>query len=489
MKKQILTTFLLIALLASASCGAGSSVSTDTTTSDENITSATAEDTAVSDKLGSFDFGGDEFHMLTRDMGLFYPYLDIEAETGNILDDTIYRRNRQLEERFNFLFEETIYTYAVEKNDYPRQFLLSGDTTFDLYTGRFLNLFNYASEGLIVPVGDIPHIDPNQPYWDKKLYSDLEIANKHFFAIGDFNLSSADFTHVMLFNKAMAEDYNIGNLYDIVRSGSWTFDTFAKLSKLAVQDLNGDSVINEMDQFGYTSPGKQVMPGFWIGANTELVSKDEDGMLTYIAPNNEKLFDVFQRIYEMTWDDNVWHANTNQPGSTSADMELGIFMNGSALFTNASCFQLTTLLREFEVEFGIIPYPKWDENQKEYYSRIENCELFGISYSNENREMAGVILEAMACASYNSLKPAYFDTTLRVKGTRDEDSAEMLDIIFANRVFDYADTLLCSQLRDGVIYQAFQSNNRNMVSVLTGVISQCEDKINTYNNGFIENAK
>ena len=42
----------------------------------------------------------------------------------------------------------------------------------------------------------------------------------------------------------------------------------------------------------------------------------------------------------------------------------------------------------------------------------------------------------MSAEGYYTLKEAYYDTVLKTKGARDEESAEMLDLIFSNRIYD-----------------------------------------------------
>ena len=46
------------------------------------------------------------------------------------------------------------------------------------------------------------------------------------------------------------------------------------------------------------------------------------------------------------------------------------------------------------------------------------------------------ILEAISRESKKQLVPAYYDVALQGKITRDEDSKEMLDLIFNNRMYD-----------------------------------------------------
>ena len=482
MKKVIL--FLLTAtLLLSASCGEasvdGKTTTPDSSGDDIKESDSAATETELSDDLGKYDFGGRSFSIYTRTTPLFYPYLDRQEATGDTIDDAVYNRNRKLEERFNFIFDEQYYDYTVEGNDAPRKLLLAGDDTYQLYVGRCVHMFNYASEGYFYKIDDLTAINTEKPYWNSQLYDNLSIGNAHYFAVGDFNISAFDFTHVLLFNKKMIDDLNLGDIYSTVLDGKWTFDRFGEMSRAAVSDVNGDSVMDENDQYGYTSLGKQVLPGFWI-AGGALSMKKDDGQLVYTAPTDQKFIDVCQKVFEITWNDNIWH---RVPITVDREEEMQMFCDGKALFTDSSCFQIS-LTRDAATDFGIIPYPKYDETQDKYYSRIEGCELFGVPLTNTDPEMTSVILEAMACESRKIVIPAYYEVALKVKFTRDEESSKMLDIAFENRVFDYGDTILCEEFRDGVMRQAFAKDNRDIVSTLTKVQNKVEKKLGTLNDAF-----
>lgn len=481
--KKTLLCLILAALIAVSACGDTRNTSETTSPDESHDTSSAVSDagtTAISDDLGEFDFGGETFSIYTRRTPFFYPYLDRQEESGDLIDDAIYARNRKLEERFDFLFSEEYYDNSIEGNDAPRKLLMAGDDTYDLIEGRNIVLFNYASEGFLYPIDDLTYIDVTKPYWNDQLYEDLSIAGKHYFAIGDFNISAYDFTHVLLFNKQLVENLKLEDPYELVTSGKWTFDKFAELGRAAVSDLDGNSIMDEKDQYGYASLTKQVMPSFWIAGGALSMKKNNDGLIEYTAPTDQKFVEVCLKIYDITWSDNIWHW---VPIAAELEEELLTFCNGHALFADSSCYQIS-LIRDAATDFGIIPYPKYDENQEKYCSRIEGSELFGVPKSNLNTEMASVILEAMACESMNSVIPAYYDVALKVKFTRDERSAEMLDLIFANRVMDYGDTLICNEFRDGDLRVAFVENDRNMVSNLEALRSKCEAKLAQYNDAF-----
>ena len=481
--KKVILFLLTAALLLSASCGEasvdGKTTTPDSSGDDIKESDSAATETELSDDLGKYDFGGRTFSIYTRTTPLFYPYLDRQEATGDTIDDAVYNRNRKLEERFNFSFDEQYYDYTVEGNDAPRKLLLAGDDTYQLYVGRCVHMFNYASEGYFYKIDDLTAINTEKPYWNSQLYDNLSIGNAHYFAVGDFNISAFDFTHVLLFNKKMIDDLNLGDIYSTVLDGKWTFDRFGEMSRAAVSDVNGDSVMDENDQYGYTSLGKQVLPGFWI-AGGALSMKNDDGQLVYTAPTDQKFIDVCQKVFEITWNDNIWH---RVPITVDREEEMQMFCDGKALFTDSSCFQIS-LTRDAATDFGIIPYPKYDETQDKYYSRIEGCELFGVPLTNADPEMTSVILEAMACESRKIVIPAYYEGALKVKFTRDEESSKMLDIAFENRVFDYGDTILCEEFRDGVMRQAFAKDNRDIVSTLTKVQNKVEKKLGTLNDAF-----
>ncbi|MBE6611756.1 MAG: hypothetical protein E7632_04630 [Ruminococcaceae bacterium] len=484
MKKNILALLLLSAMLASSACGGSSTDTTDTTGGASDTTAA--EETGVTDGLGEWDFGGDTFDMLTRLYSMVHANLNTDETTGDLLNDEIYNRNRRVEDRFNFKFTETYYSYDDGGNDYPRQFLLAGDETYDLYSGRLNNMFTFAAEGLIIPAGEIPHIDHTKPYWNDQLHEILKVAGKYRFVVGDYSLAAADFASFMIYNKTMADEFSISGLYDLVREGKWTLDKFAEYAKLAVSDLDGNQKMDASDRYGYVSVAYDVPIDLALGAGVRLFSKDENDLITYVAPTDEKVIDVFNRIWEIMWDDGVWHVNTANDDRLE---QLKLFTDNQSLFAYATPFILTTTLRETTVDFGVLPFPKWDEKQENYYTRTGGIELFGISYSNKKPEMAGVIMEAMACDSYNNLTPAYYDATLNVKGTRDEDSVEMLQIILDSRIHDYGDTLLFGELNSPIIKFMMRQNDRNFVSKFTGAEAKIQGVLDTFHQGFADNDK
>jgi hypothetical protein len=95
-------------------------------------------------------------------------------------------------------------------------------------------------------------------------------------------------------------------------------------------------------------------------------------------------------------------------------------------------------LRDAEFEYGIIPYPKYDENQAAYYTMADGFHtLLGIPKTSPDLTMTAVITEALNAYSYKDVVPVYYEVALKVKFTRDDESVQLLDIISDGTIYDF----------------------------------------------------
>lgn len=465
MKHNALTSALTLLLAASALTAVGcGDASTDNGTvtdagTDSMETTAAVTENIYANNLGSYDFGGETFTMYARKLLHLNSNMHAEVADGTTLNDAIYERNVRLMEKYNFKFAE-----IFEENDtaQARLSVMAGDDAYDIINTRCVYAFNYAMEGLLRPVSDLPEIDLSKPYWDKELTDAMSIGNVPFFAVGAFNTSGYEYTHLLAFNKELAAN-NDFDLYGKVKDGTWTFDTMNEMMRAVVSDINGDGTMNEQDRYGYLSTAKQILPCFWIAAGQESMKMDANDYPTYSLLTDEKFQSVFVEIIDMAYDSNVWYKTTFDE-NVHPD-QVTMFINGQSLFIDMPVFYLETL-RSMDTDFGLVPYPKYNEAQKEYYSRIEGCEQTCIPVTNvKHLEMTGVVLEAMASDSAQNLVPAFYETLLKSKLSRDNDSEEMLEIVFGNRIFDWGDTVYCPELRDGQFSPMMKNNNRDIASV------------------------
>lgn len=470
------TISLIILVLLITSCASETSnVNNNTATEDigenQTISESDIKDNLV-DNLGSYDFDEYKFTFFSRDFStpMFNAALNRLEETGDVLNDELYRRNRRIEERFNIIFDEIVTSDG--NTTAARTAVLAGDNSYDVINTRCVYAFDYAQEGLLYSFNDLPEIDLSREYWDQNLKEELTIGNKNYFASGAFNLTSNDFTHVMLFHKGIAEDYQLDDLYTLVTDYKWTFDAMNSMMMQVTHDVNGDGIMDNSDMYGLLSAGKQIPPNLWISAGVRSVHKDNNDLPVFTMASDEKFHQVFEKIYSITWDNGAWFFTSD--GANITNQSISMFQNNQALFADMTCYVVKSF-RAMDADFGIIPYPLWNEQQDSYYSRIEGCELFCVPVTNANLEMTSVILEALASDSARNVIPAYYEVTLKGKYARDEQSEAMLDIVFNSLVFDYGDTIWCPGVRDGIFAPMYIANNRD----LSSKIASLETTINT----------
>ncbi len=489
MKKNRLFPLLLAALLVSGSllsCGNTESTTTADTTADaasgETAPTETETEGIPDDKLPELDYNGTEFNVLTRTRWFFHGELLVEEANGDVLNDARFNARAAVEDRLNIKMTEETF----QDNDTPRKLLQAGDDFYELFNTRHVNMFNYASEKMIHKITDIPYVDLSMPWWDKEFSDQLSVGGTQYFGMGAFNITCYDSIHMVLFNKEIATDYNVGDLYAKVLEGTWTWDAMLAAMELVVEDVNGDGVMDQSDQYGYLSLSKQILPCFLLSGGHYMIEKDADGYIVNNMEGDESFFNAYEKIFDMVWTDNHWYVNNILD---DADMTIfNMFEEGRSLFCN-STGKAVGNYRAMEVDFGILPFPKETAEQKDYYSRSEFPELQGVSLANADLEMTGAVLEAMASEWFRTVKPAYFEMNLRGKIARDETSSQMLDIIYGGRVFDFGDTILCSEIRDGKFLDNMNANNRDLASTLASIKNTVQNRLDLINGGFGKEAK
>ena len=472
-----LFALLLAALLCCVGCG-GNAAGSGTSGSDETSSAEPDETTAdpMKDNLPEKNFGGKEFHIFSRLNAWYHGNWLVEEADGDVLNEAIYKRNRKVEDRFGI----TLVEEGDTNTDRAKNSMLAADGSYDIVNARGSSGFEYAEEGLLYSIDDLPYIDLDRPYWDAQLNACVSMCGKSFFPIGASNLTSYDYTHVLVFNKKLAEDKNVGDLYSLVSSGKWTLDEYAKIVDTFSEDLNGDSVMDGEDLYGYLSQPKAVLPAFWIASGVLSVNRNEADEPVFTMPTDQKFINVFERVFTMTYDNNSWFHNESV--TNYDDQLINMFQNNKGLFMDITFFYIESL-RNMNADFGIIPYPKYDETQKNYLSRIENCELTCVPVTAD-AEFVSIILEAMASESVETVVKAYYNVALKTKFARDDESADMLDIIFNNRVYDLGDTVWGDQLRDGVFKTMFTKNDRALSSKFASMQKTMETTISKAVEGF-----
>lgn len=447
---QHLTAMLLLAALTaglSACTDAPDPITADTSAAATDTqtlsTAAETEEPRLQPELSEADFEGYDFRVITR--GNFIEHWSSKdiyaaAENGDPINDAVYQRNDAVTEKYNFKITEIAdqenIAAAVKKT------VQAGEDTYDMIcAGLNTPIHTLAPDGMLLDLYAVPNLDLKKPWYDQNANAALSIAGKLYATIGELTIMDNDATWVVLFNKKLAQDFDIDNLYDKVRDGSWTIDTMTALAKEVAADVNGDGVMDEQDRWGVIGESFNTY-AYIAGAGCGYVAKDSDD-IPHFTLEDERLYNAFEKAMALNgnWDICAY-VTLFQPkytGDTFVECLDPMFASDKVLFNTAGMNRVT-LFRSMETDFGILPLPKYDEQQENYYSAVECWCTNSIAIPTTAADPArtGHIIEALSAESMYTLTPAYYDITLKTKASRDEESADMLDLIFASRVYDLA---------------------------------------------------
>ncbi|MBO4932946.1 MAG: hypothetical protein J6I42_12275 [Clostridia bacterium] len=91
-----------------------------------------------------------------------------------------------------------------------------------------------------------------------------------------------------------------------------------------------------------------------------------------------------------------------------------------------------------EDDYAILPYPKWDETQTDYYTMSDGSSpLISIPVTVTDTEFAGIITEALCAEAWKTITPAVYDMALKSRGARDETSVQIIDMIERGAIIDF----------------------------------------------------
>jgi len=435
--KRTITALLLIAMLAGMSGCGGASTSTDTTSASGETTTVETEPSSL-ESLPQKNYGGEEFTIFGRTA--FAYEFDVEEENGDLINDAIHKRNLVVEDRFGVeikMISEpcTWGAEATAWNAKLKNSILAGDSAYDLVAGYGATIPALTTEGIFINWHEIPYVDPTAEWWSKNVSEQLTINGKAYMITGDLAVTLWQRMNCFFYNKRLADEYQLPEMYDLVESGEWTFDKLIELTANTYKDLDGDSTLSAADSYGVSHRGSVEIDMYKEAFALPVCVKGDDGFPEF-ALKSEKMVDALTRLNQFIHESGVvffpW-------GKDNADANcVNMFKEGRALFFPGVLYDAESQFRDMADDFGIIPYPKYNAEQEEYFSSSADAlSMFVVPIDVSDKEMTGLITEALCIASNEQVVPTYYEIVLKDKLSRDAQSSVMIDIIRESLIFDF----------------------------------------------------
>ena len=383
-------------------------------------------------------------------------------ETEEARASSIFKRNNAVQDRLGVELNMVTETAGNGDNDPYAQRVsnlkASGLHDFDLLCCYSRTAGTLLANGLWRNLSNIEgsYIDIKKPWWPANIVDNLSINEDLYYVSGDISMTAIDQMQVIFFNKyllnekyeqeAAAAGFENATawIYNFVYEGKWTVDVFLDFIEGTYKDRDGSNTMNVSDIYGL-SVNYRGIAGMYNGCNLRMVQNDPNKILKlsddFTSTRTTKLV---SKLGAMMNSGDAWgdaHA-ANSAGSCYQP-----FLNGNGYFLIQIMDTAQTNLASnsnLQAGYGILPYPKYDTNQANYYTMLGNpFSIYGIYNDFEDRgddaataKMLTAILECWASESYRKCTPVIFELNMQLKLSETQDETNMCEYVRVGIMFD-----------------------------------------------------
>lgn len=437
MTRKVCFSLLAILLLITA---AGFSSCTEDDGVSNTVSNVVSQDVSeggrgsVSDGLPDVDFGGRTYTVMCRSEREYE--FSADEQNNEYINDTIYERNKTVEERFGVTIETqtTLGEWGQHEEfmNVVRNQIRGNTAKFDIIAGYAAIIPTVVGDDLFYSWYDIEYVDESREWWSEDLVNELTINGKMYLLAGDIALTLWQSMQGIFYNINIAKDGDVGNLYQLVYDGDWTFDEMTRIAKKVTRN-EGDAAWTEDDYYGYVTARTTQIDVYLDAFGIPVTTKNNDGYPEFTV-NQEKTYTALNMLYDFIC---VPGNGAFYGDMISPDDSLELFSRGHALFC-PSALSGGEMLRNYDVEYGILPNPKYEEDQDGYYTTCQDYfSIMAVPVTCNDTEFVGMITEALAAESYRSVVEDYYEVILKSRYTYDDDSAKMIDIIRQGLRFNF----------------------------------------------------
>ena len=460
MKRKAALGLLIAFLMAGCQNGAGTTVDTSVNTDiPETGTETETTDPYLDDLPDDLRFDGETFDIFTYQGGNLaattgrnYYNLAVHEENGDVLNDAGYRTTREVEDRFGITLtcSESNDTGAAVQD--LRKLLMAGDSTYELAMPFTLeNFMPLLSENLLYDISSLQYVDLKREYYVRSAIDMYTVADKVITITGSYAMPAA-LPGGYQYNKKLAAELDIENMYDLVRNGTWTHDKFMEIIKDTYRDVNGNGKHDANDFYGFHTYEVGLQ---YLYCNYDGVTVESDGEHFQFGFNSDRAVHIIEKIIDLRTVEDAGYYD-----------DWSVFFGGNSLF----CFYLsgTDALRDLDFEFGLLPVPKLDEDQEQYRA-FSSGGMLVVPSNIENPDMTGAVTEALYATAHKYMPDAITEQYIEGKLLQSEDDIEMFRLLNSNEVrkYDFARNYDASGgaiQNFALIYKLIKAKSTNIMS-------------------------
>lgn len=444
LKRILAAMFVPAMLLASLpSCGTPNEKPEGTTPDTTSLPESEQETELVDSLPDDLNYNDTDITIISRYReGWTSGEIAVKGLISEPVNDAVYERNKATEARLG------VRIVSIEDNDNNPSVVVdkvakavkTGTHEYDILAAACYVAVNESLNGTFANLRNMEYLDFEKPWWSQGFNDVVEYHGAQYAVTGDVVLSLYRFAFVTIFNKYLFDEVNQPYLYESVDNRTWTLDKQISLVPVFHRDNGNGKQDEQGDIYGLvTTPNISVDP-YWSACVVDIIRKNGEGDYELVFQSS-KLFDVCEKTLALFYGcGDATYAIANYGLDDEQNDIRDMFADGYSAMATVRILELEAgSIRNMEQEFGVVPMPMFDEAQG-FYRTLLHDQFTVLSVPTTVRgkdlDMVSAVMESLASYSYKTVRPAYYETTLRTKIAQDPQSAEMFDVIIDNIYID-----------------------------------------------------
>lgn len=359
-----------------------------------------------------------------------------EKYTGELINDTIYDRNKTVEATLGVTLEfhtaeGTNQTFATYRSAITQSALAD--------TAEYQIVANYAYFCAALAVEGVYHnllelnpvkenyLNLDKVWWNSNYVEQAVMNDKLYFIEGDVTISAINRLEILFYNMNLTSTlFPDVDFLEVVHSGEWTYEYFLEcVHKAGAGESSG--------MWGVTMPCNSTsIDGFIAALGVDIVQRNSRDV-PEVSFNTDRTISIATALRNLYQFDDSAYADEAQAQTVSA------FVEGNAIFhINLLQYAGTTDFKNLKFEYAVIPLPKWDELQEDYLvTAHDEYSTLSVPINVLNTDTVSAVMELMGYVSYTELRPALYERTYKVRYLKTEPKARMFDFIIDHTFFDF----------------------------------------------------
>ena len=425
MKIGCMLLAVLLLVPAFAACGNGGN--------DGGTVTTAAQSSDGTAPVPHYDWGGRPFQVLCTHNEHEPNFEVVGNSSGDIVEQSAFSRNNWIEDYYNVEILD-VGKETDDQNKLIQTAIASGDSPYDLVFLQRSNMSSAIVNGYMKDLNQLLYLDFTHDWYNDYTVASMEVGDRLFHLASSFSLVDKARTNVLFFNRDLASEYYQGkdDVIQLVRDGDWTVEKMLEYAK--GYDIDGVDGMSLSDRWGVVLGGNEAPSVFWTGLGNKTISFDEEGNWSVNLASDRSILSVDKLKL-------LFNAESSFTGNHfgTYDDPYDTFISNRAFFFGSSLSGIKSVSENAPFAYSVIPYPKFDADQQEYYTTNDNvyCSTFGVPQCAADANFSGFMIEVLSWRSHTTTYPAFTETVCKVRGSYDAVCYEMLELTLKGLTFDF----------------------------------------------------